>query len=1552
MRQILYTVIYIAIGMFVLTETVQGAEPTFVSKDQLTNRKALVGGDCVVNQFGVIANLLTNYKKLEAITDEDLNNFATITGISAGVGERPIFSVKDMNHIYEAGTTAGFSVVSTEGGGLLTLEVIKMFTISYYLNGELKGTKTVKEGQNASGVGLDLIKLPNTDAVSVDLTIVPDTDFDEIFLHVSGVDVAAIQELSVKYAFVGDSREYPLTHTSLKDNFNGAILLDKCGSMPWPVGKSWVEGSWRDDTVDKVILDDNLDNKLGTGFLAIGEWCHVLLATDHTFEAGTEVGFKYESKGLLNLNLGGYTLIQLFDKDGKKVQEETVEAGILGLGVAESGVTKTSIIAKTAFSQAKLVIGAVVGLSLGEAAGIYYGFVKKKPDVPHRCPINATVNSTICGATGTLRLEANQAVKVTWSIDKSPEGSNVRIDPETGEVTNIDTDGIYTFRATAKECTESPQCYETVTIRKGEQGEEKGSTGVIYNTKGETPRYGISDKVHESSGSLLSISDMENPYYILDDRFNNYASYRSGLGVANDLCVVGLKTIDGSPFAMETKANGTKRVGFVVENTSTFLDAKVLEFFQVRLYRNGQRLEGKEIPLVIDESNTIGVGLIGAEKSQKMRYSIEVPAGTEFDEFQLWKSGVLDLGLSTLRVFYGFVESSENYVDPINNESTTIISRENTNARLAIDVPFQTIAVAQVLKDTYRLIDNDMDSAMLYVNTVGVGTGLELKIKLGRTADKRQQLGVAISNNTYLAGVKVGSWMTVKTFKDGVEREKFTDWNTVGLDVIGLGDKKFLLSQPLLPYDEVRIILGGIVGALDGMQIHGIFLRDDLDGDGLPDYMDLESCPEDLSGLVITQDVCLSKDRDEQGMPVDWYDDVEISGLLNFDPGERKFRLTINKLSIEGNSEEVIYQEDITFTKVGDRPELFSWTHTMRAPGQYEIQLVKLKQNETDLDESHRLLFNVHPHRTKWMPGDTEKPTDWNSWANWDRGVPWSCTQVIIPQGAASYPFLQEDTQNICEVIHFEPQAEVVNTHRLEYKKAWVDLALKPNRYYMVTVPLKNTVSGDWFITSKKGEDGSAFLPDVFAVLNESTYPANRVTPTIYQRLWEKTVKERLPNGGSTIVYPASTRWTTPANALKQSYDAISGAALSVWVHPGTPLENEEGDSETTYLFRFPKKHTTYHYFDESGEEYAEFYENIARDKDLIHGGERFIYEQADGTVTFPVKQVARNLEYMNKTYLFSNPFMSHIDLNAFMKGNPQVVAVKVYDTDGTVNSLVEDIEEGFITSRGENGTYLAPMRSFFVQVEDDGMESDRFEIQFTEEMLCSAPQITRMRSTSKAEKHSFHLLAETNSGRCSAALIRFASGAQDAFVDREDSEVLIDRGASPEIVLFTISGEKALDIQQRKQGGVIPLGFYLGKGSQEVALTLTVPEAYDNWSLKDLETGRNWPLAAGDNQLALGRMVTNVGRFCLRGASTVANETVRATPAKIYVSQEENGELIVRSAEGTMKRCETFTMNGQRVSVARYESDMYRLPAVSGVMLIKVYLLDGRTETQKLSCF
>ena len=133
---------------------------------EVTKRRALVGPYCMVNQISSVANVATNYSHLEYITDSDLNNYASITGIKVDALLSPVLSVKDTKNTYKGGTTAGFSLASTESGGLLSLEVIQLFSITTYLNGKKQETIAVG-GASSGGVGLDLIKIPGSDAVSV-----------------------------------------------------------------------------------------------------------------------------------------------------------------------------------------------------------------------------------------------------------------------------------------------------------------------------------------------------------------------------------------------------------------------------------------------------------------------------------------------------------------------------------------------------------------------------------------------------------------------------------------------------------------------------------------------------------------------------------------------------------------------------------------------------------------------------------------------------------------------------------------------------------------------------------------------------------------------------------------------------------------------------------------------------------------------------------------------------------------------------------------------------------------------------------------------------------------------------------------------------------------------------------------------------------------------------------------------------------------------------------------------------------------------------------------
>lgn len=88
MRIVLSLMCLLMMGNKVCGQSTDGFDPK-------TQRKALVGHGCMINQIGSEVALLNSYEHLEYITDTDLTNFASITGINVGAGIRPLLSIKD-----------------------------------------------------------------------------------------------------------------------------------------------------------------------------------------------------------------------------------------------------------------------------------------------------------------------------------------------------------------------------------------------------------------------------------------------------------------------------------------------------------------------------------------------------------------------------------------------------------------------------------------------------------------------------------------------------------------------------------------------------------------------------------------------------------------------------------------------------------------------------------------------------------------------------------------------------------------------------------------------------------------------------------------------------------------------------------------------------------------------------------------------------------------------------------------------------------------------------------------------------------------------------------------------------------------------------------------------------------------------------------------------------------------------------------------------------------------------------------------------------------------
>lgn len=1414
-------------------------------------RKALVAPDCMINTMINVVGVASGSEGMNCLLDENLDNYATLAGLAeVGVLSDPIVRVKDLENTYPAGTEAGFSVMN-EAGKLLTVDLLKNVKIYFYLNGELQDGVSVEQSDKEL-LSIGLIQVGNNDA-TLSLSAKSTKPFDEIGLFIEGVEANVLSGTKLKYAFVGNAKT---THL-IKKNIND------------------IQSNHDPILGENYLLNDKLDDFLTIPAILLDLGAHIELSWEKEFPKGTKVGFKFDDTNLLGIELANNISIKLTDSNGNKT-ETFINGELLGISLIGEQSFDVSIQAEQKFNKAELI---VKGLGIAvKARHFYYGYIEEEPTVPHHHNLNLSMNPIICPEVKNYQLRPSDG-SVTWTLKSKPnEDTTVKVSPN-GLVTNMKPGviGFYEFMATAQD-----GCTETITLTKGIPHDEKPECNQPIADEME-----LSQNIHGSSGSLISISDLSSPDNVIDNDMTTCATYVGGLALVNNLQIIGVKKK-----ITNTMWKGGKRVGFVVEMNNGMLSINALQFYRIRLYNN--KTQSYVCDEVISQWNTISVGLIGKNEVQKVRFSIEVPDNIEFDEITLWKSGVADIQLNTLRIYGVFMEDLAAECDnPL--RCSTIISRNSTGASINYGhtESHGVVEAGIVMKDLYHIIDDSIDTYSIS-NGIKVGCEANYAIKLGRIFDKGYQIGIIMEKNTYLANLNAFSGFTFNTYYKGQERESKKGWHVLGLDAIGYGDKIYLLMNPKYAFDEVRLKTGKLLGALEALKIYGLFVRNDADGDGIPDCEEDNCCgqPEKPGNLHLTlfpKKIC--KDNE---LTADIIGQANTSYLLSC-------------------PEQGLVNIKIQTNEVGEA----IWKGIMKHVGQNLAMTIKTE----DGTKSATQTFTVHPLQTTWQ-GKID--TDWNKWDNWTDGSPLGCTNVIIPGKCERYPILQDTALNLCNNIHFEMNGEVVNTHLLDYSQASVDLTLEADRYYMLSAPLHNIVTGDMFIP----ENGN---PQVFTPANAENSPQNRFNPRIYQRLWETNAKGKTISADGIIVVPNETRWTPPFNILKETYT----------IGKGFSMKAEKGTATAPLTFRFPKAHTEYEYVTELNKPTG-IKETIARH---TYAG-RFIYENGATTV-FPL-QVTLSNNTAGNYFLMGNPFMTHIDIQKFITNNKNIKSIKVYDGNTANSSILVDRQ---LLSNGTNFTHIAPMQSVFVETETANELS--INVTFTADMLTSAPvqqlKNVRMKVNQQAD---LHLQASTGS-KTAHSLIRQTSLAANAYVPGEDAELLIDNEVCPSIALFSVAGNRTLDIQQLNTTERIPLGFYMQKPDTVVLMIRRNDnEAWNDWYLSDVQLQKHYSLKSNETIIPLGVLSTNVGRFFLVKGNPAANSAPSDNETSCYCYREGTDYIVVRSANDKMTHCEIFASNGKLIDKTNKESMEYRLRTVNGVNIIKVYAKDKEPKVFKVSCY
>lgn len=816
----------------------QDSDPN--NENYFKNRRALVGPGCTINSIGDGVQVVSGTANLQNLCNDDLDDYATIPAlVGATVVANPIISIKDNQHYYAGGTEAGFVICAKSDASILTLDLAKFYKIQFLKDGKAVGElQKISTGKSVTGLGLSLLTIPGSDQVNKLYTATAPGNFDEIKLVQCGVDAKLGTAINIKYAFVGNAREYTIT----KNKENGiAKYSQEQKRGTFTLSTSHLGGN---------MIDENLTNGYAAVVAAIIPVSTPVTVyakpsdNEESFPKGTEVGFKFNGFNLANLSVGSGIELTLFNKEDKQIGKYDISNKLLGLGLIED--TKDGEVVMRApadFSAAKIFFKGT-GLEIG-GTKVNYAFVRMAPDAAsHHCPINATSSRDVSGSVNQFQLQHNKNVDVTWSVQSYPEGAaDVEVVATTGLVSNLSLPGKYVFRATAAD-----GCYEETTLNYAPKyvAEEHG-VNILVNKNGETPKYVLSDKF---GGGLLQIFDgMKNKSAVLTTSLNDFTYRQPGVELAANKVLVGIKTADGSNFADGLNGNarafnGKMKVGFVVSVKATGLDANVLKLYNIKLYNKGNEVTGD----ITTHWDAISAGLIGKEETRKMCLNVEVPAGCVFDEIVLYKTGVLSADLSQLNIYYAYVADADADNATINPVyGAQVVSLQNTNASIdfANTKMVQVANIGNGYNELSNLIDESLDTYLTLPLGVNLG-GSTISVNMGKVVDKGQQLVMVTQNLALGLGASLGEGLKLTTYLDGEKQEELTSWKVLGADVIGSKGDSYAVLNPTKSFDQVRITPVKALSALENLQIKGFALRTDMNDDGtLNGYDDLLVLDED-----------------------------------------------------------------------------------------------------------------------------------------------------------------------------------------------------------------------------------------------------------------------------------------------------------------------------------------------------------------------------------------------------------------------------------------------------------------------------------------------------------------------------------------------------------------------------------------------------------------------------------------------------------------------------------------------------------------------------------
>ena len=519
--------------------------------------------------------------------------------------------------------------------------------------------------------------------------------------------------------------------------------------------------------------------------------------------------------------------------------------------------------------------------------------------------------------------------------------------------------------------------------------------------------------------------------------------------------------------------------------------------------------------------------------------------------------------------------------------------------------------------------------------------------------------------------------------------------------------------------------------------------------------------------------------------------------------------------------------------------------------------------------------------------------------AGWKEGGKWDSERPAwmgAPTDSIQYDLMAYDDTSgdlttkpyrvaLCKEIHFEPGAEMLHAAYLLAERVWTDVELPANQWSLVSTPLQNTFAGDFYTQSSGRQETEYFRPITFGT------GYNRLDPAVYQRSWNAGAAEIVELGGGTTPVSFQSVWSSVYNDASVPYGVGSGFSV-----------NPKGATGGKVLFRLPKDDASYSVATNTG--------TLVRDSIGQLKSTLLVERNTDKDKTKIYDWFTSELTPSadGRFYIVGNPFLSQLDIEAFLNDNKDVLQQKFWmpATAGGADPMTggADAEGHWTTTGSDAGTaLLPPFGAFYVEALDGVTGPVEVKFYGEHQKLSDNTSHASMASTS-----ALVVTAESEAGRSRAA-VAVTAGAGEGFGEGDVQLVTgLDAGTAPQV--YTVAGQTAASVNSLPGAAQVPLGVFAAEG-QPLTLTFTGVAALRHPRLYDAERATEQPLHEGD---VLSLFGASHGRYFLRfdGAGTTSvGDATAAAGVNIYSIQ--SGTIIVAATEDLLS-VDVYAADGRQL--------------------------------------